>query len=147
MSNEQKLAEARTFLNDHFKAVFTVLDRGGAPSSSLMHYVIDEDFNLYIATKRSFGKYSAMKNDARVSFAVIEESADPLVVVDMQGTAEEIPEEKTAEMYGFFKSKNDKKHYVQGAEDLVMFKIVPSTMRFMDARSGDLSITDLIGRQ
>ena len=147
MSNEQKLAEARTFLNDHYKAVFTVLDRNGAPSSSLMHYVIDENFNVYISTKKAFGKYAAMKRDSRVSFAVIQENIDPLVVVDIQGVAEEIPEAKTPETYGFFKSKNDKKHYVQGADDFVMFRVTPSSLRFMDARSGDLTITDLIGRQ
>ena len=147
MTNQADLDEARAFLNNHYKAIFTVLDKEGAPSSSLMHYAVDDDLNIYIGTKRGFGKYLAMKKDPRVSFAIPEESADPLRVLDMQGQAEEVPEGETEELYKFFKSKNDKKHYVQGAEDFVMFKITPISLRFMDASSGDLQITDLIGRQ
>ena len=147
MSDQANIEEAREFLNNHHKAIFTVLDEEGAPSSSLMHYVVDDDLKVYIGTKKGFGKYQAMKNDPRVSFAIPEESADPLRVLDMQGHAEEVPEDETEELYKFFKSKNDKKHYVQGAEDFVMFKIVPYSLRFMDASSGDLQITDLIGRQ
>ncbi len=138
---------AKQFLNKHHKGVFTVLDKDGAPSSSLLHYAIDDELNFYIGTKKSFGKYEALKKDPRVAMAVVEESADPLRVADMQGKAEEIPAEETAKLYEWFQSKNPQKHYVKGADDFVMFRIKPTTLRFMDASSGELKITDLIGRQ
>ena len=138
---------ATKFLNDHHKGVFSVLDKEGAPSSSLLHYAIDEDLNIYIGTKKSFGKYAALRSDPRIYMAVLEESADPLRVADMQGKAEEIPAEETAKLYEWFQSKNPQKHYVKDAEDFVMFRIKPTTLRFMDASSGELKITDLIGRQ
>ncbi len=147
MDSNEKLAHAKEFLNKHHKAIFTVLDGEGAPSSSLMHYVIDDEYNVFIGTKKGFGKYNAMKHDPRVALAIPEESIDPLIVVDLQGKAIEIPPEDTEKYYDFFKSKNDKKHYVQGAEDFVMFRIVPTSLRYMDATSGELVITDLIGRQ
>lgn len=135
------------FLDKHHKMVLTVLDKDGAPSSSLMHYVIADDFSVFIGTKKGFGKYEAMTHDERVSLAVVEEGEDPLRVVDMQGRAAPVPPDMVEETYKFFKDKNMTKHYVQGAEDFVMFKIVPFSVRWMDASSGELKITDLIGRQ
>lgn len=138
---------ARQFLNDHHKGIFTVLDKEGAPSSSLLHYAIDDELNFYIGTKKAFGKYEAMKKDSRVAMAVVEESADPLRVADMQGQAEEVPPEETAKLHEWFESKNTQKHYVKDADDFVMFRIKPTSLRFMDASGGELKITDLIGRQ
>ena len=54
------------------------------------------------------------------------------------GKVEFIPEDKTAEMLGFFESKNPSKYYVKGAPDFVMFKVTPSFVRFLDASSGEL---------
>ena len=136
-------AEAKKFLDKHRKMVLTVLDQDGSPNSSLMLYATDDDFNLYFGTCRCFGKYSALKNDARVAVAVLEEEIDPLRVVDIQGKAEEIPEDKTKETLKWFESKNPAKYYVKDAEDFVMFKVEPKEVRWLDATSGELKIYDL----
>jgi general stress protein 26 len=144
MEHEELLPVIKEFLNRHVKMVLTVLDEKGAPNSSLMHYVIDDDLNFYMGTKKAFGKYQAISADPRVSIAVIQEGLDPLQVVDIQARAHEIPAEKTAETFAFFESKNSSLHYVKGAEDYVMFKHVPSAIRWLDATSGELQITDLM---
>lgn len=123
--------------------VLTVLDQTGQPNSSLMHYAIDDHFAFYLGTRRAFGKYKALQADPRVAVAVVQESMDPLQVVDVQGRAEEISSESIPEMHAFFESKNPSKHYVKGAEDFTMFKITPSGIRWLDATSGELEMHDV----
>lgn len=135
--------EALDFLNEHRKMVLTVLDIERHPNSSLMLYAVDDNFNVFFGTCEAFGKYKALKADNHVSLAVVQESIDPLQVVDMQGVVEEIPYEKTAETLEWFVGKNPSKYYVKDSEDFRMFKIVPSGVRWLDATSGELQINDL----
>jgi general stress protein 26 len=131
------------FLNAHRKAVFAIVDKQGLPTTSLMLYAIDDDLNVYFGTRRSFGKYADIKQQPVISLSVIQESVDPLMVVDVRGTAVEIPDEECGKTCAFFKTKNPSKYYVEGASDFVMFKIVPSFVRFLDATSGELKLVDL----
>ena len=123
--------------------VLTILDREGAPNSSLMLYAVDDDFNVFFGTRKCFGKYAALQSHNKVSIAVVQETIDPLQVVDMQGAAEEIPAESMAETLHWFTTQNDAKYYVKDAEDFVMFKIVPKGVRWLDATLGELQINDL----
>ncbi len=143
-NNTDALRESiRNFLNAHRKAVFAILDKWGFPTTSLMLYAIDDDLNVYFGTRRSFGKYADIKHSPILSLSVIEESVDPVKVVDIRGTAIEVPNEECGQTCSFFKSKNPSKYYVEGAEDFVMFKVIPSFVRWADASSGTLTITDL----
>ncbi|NQV92972.1 pyridoxamine 5'-phosphate oxidase family protein [Candidatus Kaiserbacteria bacterium] len=108
-----------------------------------MLYAVDDNFNIYFGTRKSFGKYNAILADEHVSLAVVEEELDPLRVVDIQGSAEIIPEEQTQELLQWFIEKNTSKYYVKDAEDFVMFKIKPDGVRWLDATSGDLEIHDI----
>ena len=135
--------EALNFLKRHRKMVLTVLDIEKYPNSSLMLYAVDNDFNIYFGTCQAFGKYKALQADPHVSIAVVQESIDPLQVVDMQGVAKEITHEQTQELLAWFVEQNPAKYYVKDREDFVMFKIVPSGVRWLDATSGELRIHDL----
>jgi general stress protein 26 len=145
--NEQETAELRArvvhFLNTHRKAVFAILDKNGLPTTSLMLYAIDDELNVYFGTRRAFGKYADIKQQPIISLSVIEESVDPLQVVDIRGTAFEVPHEECGTTCAFFKTKNPSKYYVEGAPDFVMFKLRPNFVRFLDATSGDLVLRDL----
>ncbi len=136
-------ARVMDFLSAHRKAVFAILDTDGLPTTSLMLYAIDDDLNVYFGTRRAFGKYADIQKQPVVSLSVIQETLDPLVVVDVRGTAFEIPAEECAKTHAFFKTKNPSKYYVEGAPDFVMFKIVPSFIRYLDATSGELTMVDL----
>ncbi len=131
------------FLNTHRKAVFAILDVHGLPTTSLMLYAIDDDFNVYFGTRRSFGKYADIRHQPVVSLSVVEEVLDPHKVVDIRGTAVEIPDEECGKTCSFFKTKNPSKYYIESADDFVMFKLIPNFIRWADASSGELVITDL----
>ncbi|MBP6924149.1 MAG: pyridoxamine 5'-phosphate oxidase family protein [Candidatus Pacebacteria bacterium] len=131
------------FLNQHRKAVFAINDEDNLPTTSLMLYVIDDEMNVFFGTRKAFHKYNNLLENPTVSLSVIQEVLDPLRVVDIRGDAHELSPEETKNVYAFFKSKNPSKYYVEGAEDFVMFKIVPSFVRWLDAESGELSIVDL----
>jgi general stress protein 26 len=132
------------FLNAHRKAVFAILDRNGLPTTSLMLYAIDDELNVYFGTRRAFGKYADIARQPVISLSVIEEAIDPLKVVDIRGTAIEVPDEECGTTCNFFKSKNPAKYYIEGAPDFVMFKLIPSFIRYADAGSGELKISDVV---
>ena len=64
-------------------------------------------------------------------------------MVDIRGTAFEVPDEECGTTCAFFKTKNPSKYYVEGAPDFVMFKLRPNFVRYLDATSGELTYRDL----
>jgi uncharacterized pyridoxamine 5'-phosphate oxidase family protein len=133
----------KTFLNNHRKAVFGILDESGLPTTSLMLYVIDDEMNVYFGTRKAFSKYAQIKQHPVVSLSVIEEVLDPLKVVDLRGLATEVAASELDSVHSFFKSKNNSKYYVEGAEDFVMFKLKTDFVRWLDAGSGQLEIINV----
>ncbi|MCA9354836.1 MAG: pyridoxamine 5'-phosphate oxidase family protein [Candidatus Kaiserbacteria bacterium] len=131
------------FLNQHRKAVFSILDEKGLPTTSLMLYVIDDELNVFFGTRKAFSKYQHIIDNPVVSLSVIEEVVDPLKVVDIRGDVTQLSPEDQEKVHSFFKEKNPAKYYVEGAEDFVMFKLTPHFVRWLDAASGELSIVDL----
>jgi general stress protein 26 len=131
------------FLNQHRKAVFAINDDDNLPTTSLMLYVIDDEMNVFFGTRKAFRKYKHLHKNPVVSLSVIQEVLDPLQVVDLRGTVEELSPDDTKNVYTFFKSKNPSKYYVEGAEDFTMFKLTPNFVRWLDAETGELTITDL----
>ncbi len=134
--------DIQSFLNAHRKAVFAILDKQGFPTTSLMLYAIDDDLNVYFGTRRSYGKYSDIRQHPVVSLSVVEESVDPRKVVDIRGTVIEIPEEECGKTCSFFKTKNPSKYYIENENDFVMFKLIPSFVRLADSTGGELTIRD-----
>lgn len=132
-----------TFLNNHRKAVFSILDDDGLPTTSLMLYVIDDELNVFFGTRMAFTKYRHILKNPVVSLSVIEEAVDPLKVVDIRGTVEQLTPQDQDNVHTWFKTKNPAKYYVEGAEDFVMFKLTPHFVRWLNAESGELSIVDL----
>lgn len=131
------------FLHNHRKAVFGISDEKGFPTTSLMLYVIDDELNVFFGTRRAFAKYQHIIDHPVVSLSVIEEALDPLRVVDIRGTVEQLAPHDQDNVHRWFKEKNPSKYYVEGAEDFVMFKLTPNFVRWLNAESGELSIVDL----
>jgi general stress protein 26 len=136
-------AQVEEFLNGHRKAVFATVDADGQPHTSLMLYAIDDQFNVYFGTRKAFRKFDQIMANNRVSLSVIEEVLDPLQAVDIRGVAELLDDAAKAEWFARFKAKNPSKYYVEGAPDFVMFRVRPTQIRWLDAVSGELSITNL----
>jgi general stress protein 26 len=143
LSNDTLRRTIVDFLNAHRKAVFAVLDKEGLPTTSLMLYAIDDTLAVYFGTRRAFSKYNDLKLHPVVSLSVIEEAIDPLTVVDVRGTVAEVDSASLHDVHAFFKSKNSSKYYVEGAPDFTMFKLTPHFVRYLDARSGELTMQDL----
>jgi general stress protein 26 len=131
------------FLKTHKKAVLSTVGDDDHPTSSLMLYVADDSLTVYFGTRKSFAKYKIMSRHPYVSLSVIEESIDPLKTVEIRGKIEFIPDDKTKETLAAFQAENTCKFYVCEAEDFVMFKVVPSFVRWLDATSGELTLTSL----
>lgn len=134
----------KEFMNTHRKAVFSILDANGLPTTSLMLYATDDDLNVYFGTRRSFAKYTHLIERPVVALSVIEENIDPRKVVDIRGDVSELSVTDCQETLAWFKEKNPSKYYVEGADDFTMFKLTPHFMRWLDAESGTLETVDLL---
>jgi general stress protein 26 len=143
MDNNELKRVIADFLNAHRKAVFAIIDKHGFPTTSLMLYAIDDELNVYFGTRRSFGKYVDITKQPIIALSVTEEALDPLKVVDIRGTAIEVPNEECGKTCSFFKTKNPSKYYIEDSEDFVMFKLGPHFVRWADSSSGTLITTDL----
>lgn len=137
-------SEALQFLKNHRKGVFATVDSEGRPHTSLMLYVVEDDFTVYFGTRKIFKKYSHLCEQPAISLTVIEESPDPLQTVDLTGTATQLSDEEKEKYFAFFKDNNPSVYYVEGAEDYVMFRITPEHVRWLDATSGELTITQVL---
>jgi len=131
------------FLNKHRKAVFATATKDMQPHASLMLYAIDEKLHFYFGTRKSFGKFGRLMDNPKVSLSVVEGSIDPLRVVEAEGSAKMVSESDMKECLEFFESKNPSPYYVKDSEDFVMFKIIPTKLRWLDATSGELKIEDV----
>ncbi len=142
---EQSLARKAVadFLAAHRKAVLATVGDDEHPTTSLMLYAADDQFNVYFGTRKSFAKYRIFERHPYASLSVVEESVDPLRTVEIRGKIAFIPEAETAERLLWFTSKNPSEYYVKGAPDFVMFKVVPSFIRWLDASSGELTMTNI----
>ncbi len=132
-----------SFLENHKKAVVAIVGKDNEPSTSLMLYTVDEDLNVYLGTRKAFGKYKALKINPKLALTVIQEKLDPLRAVDIYGNVEFIPDKDVKERLEWFESKNNSKYYIKGAEDFVMFRVKPYRVKYLDATSGELIIEDL----
>lgn len=142
-SNDELKQKVRDFLNSHRKAVFSILDDEGLPTTTLMLYAMDEDMNILFGTRKGFAKYANINKKPVVSLSVIEEELDPRKVVDVRGDVEEIPESELKEAHAYFKRKNPSDLYVDREHDFTMFRLRPHFVRWLDAESGELQTVDL----
>jgi len=96
------------FLERHVKMVLAVNDPDaqGYPNASIMHYAVGDDLHMYFGTRRSFGKYAALKSDPKVAYIVMEEGGDPKRVVDGRGIARELDAQETQFAHDYFKRTN-----------------------------------------
>jgi len=131
------------FLNNHRKMVLSLTDKNGRPTSSLLLYTIDDDLNFYFGTLKSFGKYEILLNNPNVAIIVVEETLDPMQVIDVIGTVKQVPEHKIAYLKKEFSIKNQSKSYIKDKEDFVMFKVKPTNIRFLNAAFGSLYRYDM----
>lgn len=132
-----------TFLRAHTKAVVAVME-GERPKASLMLFAYGNDGAFYFGTKKSSRKYQALLREPGVSLVVTEGTADPLRCVEVEGRAEFVPDSETRATLAMLESKNKAKFYVKDAADFAMFKVVPTSLKWLDASSGTLSVQEII---
>ena len=131
------------FLDKHRKAVLATVGEDEHPTTSLMLYAADANLNVFFGTRKSFGKWKIFKHHPFASLTVVEEKQDPLKAVEIRGKIEFVPEEETSETLRWFEAKNPSEYYIKDAEDFVMFKVVHTLVRWLDASSGKIVMEEI----
>jgi general stress protein 26 len=90
MEEEQKKArtDALAFLKRHRTGVLATVSREWQPHASFVHYVSDDDFNIYFLTLTSTRKFDALSAHPEVAFTIATE--DVPQTLQIEGTAMDI---------------------------------------------------------
>lgn len=97
MDNQRSKQDAFAFLQRHKTGVVATVARDGQPHASAVHYVVDDDFNVYFMTLMNSRKYSALQTNPKVAFAV--GTQDIPQVIQIEGTATDITTGSDAPMH------------------------------------------------
>lgn len=124
--------------------MFATAGEDGAPHAALMLFVSDDDFSVFFGTCKRFKKYANLKRDARIALVVPSGGEDPETLIEMEGVAEEMPEEKTAEYRQRLMTETGSEFFIKDEPDLVIFKITPQKGTFIDGSSGTLSFSSIL---
>lgn len=139
--------EALAFLNSRPKGVLATVSPEGRPKASMLLYAADDDFTIYFGTRKAFPKYAAILQNPAVSFVASDEGRDPLCCVEIQGEAHPLSETEQKEKLALLESKNGSQYFVKGADDFVMFALRPTSIKWLDGRSGELAVEEIQHQQ
>ncbi len=146
-THETTPEDVRDFLRKHFKMVLSINGCGtGGPNTSVMHYSVGNSIpmDIYFGTRASFAKHDLLEKDNRVSCIVLEETNDPIRAVSIHGTARKIDADMEDELAkAIFRLNNTTTWYIEGSDDIVMYAIRPTSIRFLDGSSGTLKVTEV----
>lgn len=100
--------KALEFLCDNRIAVLSTISESGKPQSSLIYYVVDEKFPLFIITTKESRKVKNILHNDKVSLVISSEI--PPVELQLEGTAEIVSDpmkkEQMSERYLEVSNKN-----------------------------------------
>lgn len=137
MDTEKVLKEkALEFLKKQEIIVISTIAASGEPQSSVVNVVVDDEFNLYFATRESSRKFQNIAHDPRVSIVV---GFDPkhLSTIQMQGIAEVSTKDRISiGMSLVEKTAREKNNWwplvKMAGLDFVIIKVKINWMRWLD---------------
>jgi uncharacterized pyridoxamine 5'-phosphate oxidase family protein len=88
MAHRSSKTDALAFLKRHRTGVIATAGHDNLPHASAVHYVADDDFNIYFLTLPSSRKYRALAAHPQVAFTVIRE--DVPQTIQIEGMAQDI---------------------------------------------------------
>lgn len=122
--------------------VLSINDTASVPNASLMHYAIGENgMTLYFGTRIVFKKFGLLHAFPAVSCLIAEEGNDPVRAVSIHGVVRQLSGIEHELGYALFKANNTTKWYIEGADDIVMFVVEPTSVSWIDGSSGELVTT------
>lgn len=131
----------RQFLKNHSLCVIGLVGEGGAPQSSLVEFVVDDDLNLYFGTNKKFRKVAVLQTESKASVVVggYEEAC-----VQIQASVEPLTGDFKAGVQDLLLSRMKQNYFpIVGEEDFVFFKIIPEWIRYTDVSTKPWNVFEL----
>jgi nitroimidazol reductase NimA-like FMN-containing flavoprotein (pyridoxamine 5'-phosphate oxidase superfamily) len=86
--------DAQAFLKRHKSGFLATVARDSKPHGSMVFYVCDDKFNIYLMTLRTSRKFEALSAHSEVAFTIAEESVPQ--TLQIEGKAMDISESEEA---------------------------------------------------
>jgi len=134
MDKEQARQECLHFLKSQEYAVIATVSKEGAPEAATVSFSVNDNFDMYFATRHATRKFKNLENNQDVAL-VVGTGPGP-VTVQIQGTAQLLDgEEQEQAMVEFLTSKMS--YYDVFLKlpgfDLAAFKVTPYWIRMLNA--------------
>ncbi len=122
------------FIRHHNLCVVATVNSEQKPDIALMEFLIDQNLEIIVGTKKEYQKYKNLKNNPHTA---IEIGFYEDITIQYQGIAKEIP---TTNLESFQKNnvatRLKENKYLGIENDLVYFKITPTYIRYTDVSQG-----------
>jgi len=131
-----------TFLKNKQVAVISTVSETNQPESATIFYAVDDDLTFYFTTKSFTRKYKNLEHNHEVSLVIGTENVP--VTVQIQGRAEQIQDDieasqRLTQLRDVF-TKNEFVgplfEMVGEKNELILYKITPTWIRWLDMREG-----------
>lgn len=133
MEKEKARKECLTFLRANEYGVVATIAENGAPQAATITYLIDDDFTIYFATRRTTRKYKNLEHANTIAMVV---GAGPAAIsVQLQGTTQVIEGEEREKTMERFLMKHESYYRIflrMPGYDFAVFKITPTWIRFFN---------------
>lgn len=130
----------KSILKNNALCVLATASKSGKPEAATIDFAIDENYNVYFATRVSYRKYKNLKENPVASIVVTE--APKTVQID--GTVTELKDEDAASVAEMLVQRIGENHFVLKSSEWRFFKLTPveiwggtypkSILRFEDPR-------------
>jgi general stress protein 26 len=142
MVDEVTKGKFLTFLKSKPVAVISTVSETQQPESATIYYAVDDDLTFYFTTKSFTRKYKNLEHNQEVSLVVGAENIP--VTAQIQGRAERIQDDieidkRLTQLREVFTKNNfvgPLFELVGEKNELFLFKITPTWIRWLDMREG-----------
>jgi len=134
MSEEDKLAQVRTFLHSHKHCVIASINHESKPQSAFVAFSSNDKLEIIVGTSNKSRKYKNIVNDPHVSVVVADESGG----VQYEGVAYEVDNADVAGVMAqdFAQLPGSKKYREDSTQ--TWFHIKPTWIRYVQHGENDI---------
>lgn len=140
MAQPSDITDVMTFLRSKAIAVISTISPEGLPEAATIYFTVDGKFQFYFLTKTFARKFKNISENPNVALVIGTES-EP-VTVQVEGVAQKITDqiefntqfENMTKIYSKLEYVAPMFQLSGGQHELVLYKITPNWMRFLDLR-------------
>ena len=145
MEKEKARKECLAFLKANEYGVVATIAKNGTPQAATVTYLIDDDFTIYFATRRTTRKYKNLEQNNAI--AMVMGTGPAAISVQLHGTTEIIEGEAREKTMERFLMKHESYYRIflkMPGYDFAVFKITPTWIRLFNVEEKEEMFREIL---